>query len=216
VSGAGPIAAFAFGFALGAAPGPVQLLILSQTARRGFGGGVRVMLGANLTLLAILIAIAVGVSAAEPSETALRALRVIGGLVLIGIAANELRTLLGARPADDGSRSEGTASERALSPTVVGIVAVLLNPGAWIFFATTAASILATTSTERGTTAAIVTAVFIAAGVSASDLSLTLLGSGGRRLIGDRGLRIVRAVLAAGLLIVGVAFVWQGVWPSPP
>jgi threonine/homoserine/homoserine lactone efflux protein len=216
VSGAGPIAAFAFGFALGAAPGPVQLLILSQTARRGFGGGVRVMLGANLTLLAILIAIAVGVSAAEPSETALRALRVIGGLVLIAIAGNELRTLLGARPADDGSRSEGTASERALSPTVVGIVAVLLNPGAWIFFATTAASILATTSTERGTTAAIVTAVFIAAGVSASDLSLTLLGSGGRRLIGDRGLRIVRTVLAAGLLVVGVAFVWQGVWPSPP
>jgi threonine/homoserine/homoserine lactone efflux protein len=216
VSGAGPIAAFAFGFALGAAPGPVQLLILSQTARRGFGGGVRVMLGANLTLLAILIAIAVGVSAAEPSETALRALRVIGGLVLIAIAANELRTLLGARPADGGSRSDGTVSERALSPTVVGIVAVLLNPGAWIFFATTAASILATTSTERGTAAAIVTAVFIAAGVSASDLSLTLLGSGGRRLIGDRGLRIVRTVLAAGLLVVGVAFVWQGVRPSRP
>jgi threonine/homoserine/homoserine lactone efflux protein len=216
VSGAGPIAAFAFGFALGAAPGPVQLLILSQTARRGFGGGVRVMLGANLTLLAILLAIAVGVSAAEPSETALRALRLIGGLVLIAIAGNELRTLVGARPADDGSSSEGAASERALSPTVVGIVAVLLNPGAWIFFATTAASILATTSTERGTTAAIVTAVFIAAGVSASDLSLTLLGSGGRRLIGDRGLRIVRTVLAAGLLVVGVAFVWQGVWPSPP
>jgi threonine/homoserine/homoserine lactone efflux protein len=215
VSGAGPIAAFAFGFALGAAPGPVQLLILSQTARRGFGGGVRVMLGANLTLLAILLAIAVGVSAAEPSETALRALRVIGGLVLIAIAANELRTLLRARPADGGTSPDGTTSER-LSPSVVGIVAVVLNPGAWIFFATTAASILATTSTERGTAAAIVTAVFIAAGVSASDLSLTLLGSGGRRLIGDRGLRIVRTVLAAGLLVVGVAFVWQGVRPSHP
>jgi threonine/homoserine/homoserine lactone efflux protein len=213
VSGAGPIAAFAFGFALGAAPGPVQLLILSQTARRGFGGGVRVMLGANLTLLAILLAIAVGVAAAEPSATALRALRAIGGVVLIAIAANELRTLLGARPAED-ARPDGAVSERALSPTVVGIIAVLLNPGAWIFFATTAASILATTSTERGTAAAIVTAVFIAAGVSASDLSLTLLGSGGRRLIGDRGLRIVRTVLAAGLLIVGVAFVWQGVRPS--
>lgn len=214
MSGAGPIAAFAFGFALGAAPGPVQLLILSQTARRGFGGGVRVMLGANLTLLAILLAIAVGVAAAEPSATALRALRAIGGVVLIAIAANELRTLLGARPAED-ARPDGAVSERALSPTVVGIIAVLLNPGAWIFFATTAASILATTSTERGTAAAIVTAVFIAAGVSASDLSLTLLGSGGRRLIGDRGLPIVRTVLAAGLLIVGVAFVWQGVRPSP-
>src|SRR5215218_5059135 len=70
-------AAFAFGFALGAAPGPVQLLILSQTARRGLRGGLRVMLGANLTLLAILLALAVGLSAAQPSDTALRVLRVV-------------------------------------------------------------------------------------------------------------------------------------------
>jgi threonine/homoserine/homoserine lactone efflux protein len=209
--GAGPIAAFAFGFALGAAPGPVQLLILSRTARRGFGGGVRVMLGANLTLLAILVALAVGVSAAEPSATALRALRVVGGLVLIALAANELRTLVSGRALVARSRSDGAAAERTLSPTLVGIVAVLVNPGAWIFFATTAASILATTSSQRGTTAAIVTAVCIAAGVSASDLSLTLLGSGGRRLLGDRGLRAVRTVLAVGLLVVGVVFVWQGV-----
>jgi threonine/homoserine/homoserine lactone efflux protein len=95
----GPLAAFAFGFALGAAPGPVQLLILTQTARRGLRGGLLVMLGANLTLLAILVALAVGLSAAEPSATALRVLRIAGGVVLVGIAANELRTIVaGARP----------------------------------------------------------------------------------------------------------------------
>jgi threonine/homoserine/homoserine lactone efflux protein len=38
VGGAGVGAAFALGFALGAAPGPVQLLILSETAKRGREG----------------------------------------------------------------------------------------------------------------------------------------------------------------------------------
>jgi threonine/homoserine/homoserine lactone efflux protein len=49
------VPAFLLGFALGAAPGPVQLLILSQTARLGILGGLRVMLGANGTLLVVMM-----------------------------------------------------------------------------------------------------------------------------------------------------------------
>src|SRR5436309_2304000 len=58
--------AFALGFALGAAPGPVQVLILSETARRGFSGGLRVMLGANGTLFAVMVALALGFSSLTP------------------------------------------------------------------------------------------------------------------------------------------------------
>jgi small neutral amino acid transporter SnatA (MarC family) len=46
--------------------------------------------------------------------------------------------------------------------------------------------------------------------VSLSDLTFTLLGSGGRTLVGDRGLRWIRAVLSIGLAAIGVAFVVQG------
>jgi len=201
----GPLAAFAFGFALGAAPGPVQLLILSQTARRGLRGGLLVMLGANLTLLVILIALAVGLAAVEPSATALRVLRVAGGAVLVGIALNELRTL-----AAGDARTVGTP-DRRWGPTAIGVVAVLLNPGAWLFFATTASSILATVATRDGRSAAVVTAALIAIGVSSSDLLFSVLGSGGRRLLGDTWLVRIRALLAIALAVLGLVFVWQGV-----
>jgi threonine/homoserine/homoserine lactone efflux protein len=198
-------AAFAFGFALGAAPGPVQLLILSQTARRGLRGGLRVMLGANLTLLAILLALAVGLSAAQPSDTVLRVLRVVGGAALVAIGALELRSAGGRQPAPAAEPST------RWGPTAIGVVAVVLNPGAWLFFATTATSILATTAARDERAAALATAFAIAVGVSSSDLIFSLLGSGGRRVLGDTGLRWVRGFLALALVALGCVFVWQGV-----
>lgn len=203
-SAVGP--AFALGFALGAAPGPVQVLILSETARRGFAGGVRVMLGANLTLLLILVILALGFSAAEPSASLLRALRLAGGAVLVWIAANEVRTLRGEAPA----AVPADAPRRRLGPTSVGVVSVLLNPGAWIFFATTASAVIAEASAQAGRDAAVLTAFAMAIGVSASDLTFTLLGTGGRRLFGDRGLRRIRVALALALGTIGVAFIFQG------
>ncbi len=83
-------AAFALGFALGAAPGPVQLLLLTETAKRGFSGGLRVMLGANGTLFLVMVALAFGFSSLAPGESLLRALRVVGGGFLIYLAVDEL------------------------------------------------------------------------------------------------------------------------------
>jgi threonine/homoserine/homoserine lactone efflux protein len=200
----GPLA---LGFSLGAAPGPVQVLILSQTARRGLAGGIRVMLGANLTLLAILVALALGLSAAEPSDEVLRALRVVGGAFLVGIGANEIRL----SRAGGSGQPERVQRFPSLGPTTVGIVAVILNPGAWLFVATTASSVLATASATDGTVAAVIAAFAIAIGVSASDFTFSLLGSGGRRVIGSRALHVLRMVLAIALVAIGAGFVVSGV-----
>jgi threonine/homoserine/homoserine lactone efflux protein len=200
-------AAFALGFALGAAPGPVQLLILSETARRGFSGGLRVMLGANGTLLAVMIVLAFGFSSLAPGEGLLRVLRVAGGAFLVYLAVEELRSLR------HEARTEGVEDPpdaRAMGPTLRGIVSVILNPGAWIFFATTASAVVADATADGGRDAAIVAAIAMSVGVSCSDLLFTLVGSGGRRLVGDRGLRWIRGVLSVGLAAIGVAFVWQG------
>lgn len=201
---AGPWAAVAFGFALGAAPGPVQLLLLSQATARGLAGGLRVMLGANLTLLSILVALALGLSAADPSPAALRLLRVLGGGVLVALAAIELRAIV------RRSARAATPPGGRWGPTAIGVLAVALNPGAWLFFATTASSILATTAARDGRTAAVATAFAIAVGVSGSDLLFSVLGSGGHRWIGERGLRWIRGGLATALLAVGLAFLVQG------
>jgi len=207
VSDASAAGAFALGFALGAAPGPVQVLILSETARRGLGGGLRVMLGANLTLLAILVVLALGFSSVEPGPAVLRALRIVGGLFLVWLGATELRSIQREAMPDPHVAGAGMR----LGPTVKGVVSVLLNPGAWIFFATTASAVIVNATTRGGTSEALVAVVAMAVGVSCSDLTFAVLGSGGRRLFGDRGLRRIRTVLAALLLAIGVAFVWQGI-----
>jgi threonine/homoserine/homoserine lactone efflux protein len=209
VGGAGVGAAFALGFALGAAPGPVQLLILSETAKRGLEGGLRVMLGANLTLFGILVILALGFASLEPGDGVIRTLQAVGGAFLVWIGVVELRSIR-----DEARSRVGGPPQAAvvrLGPTAKGVAAVLLNPGAWVFFATTASALVADATSDGGTGAALAAAVAMAVGVSCSDLAFTILGSGGRRLFGERGLRWIRMGLAALLVAIGVAFVTQAI-----
>jgi threonine/homoserine/homoserine lactone efflux protein len=197
--------AFGLGFALGAAPGPVQLLILSETSRRGLSGGLRVMLGANGTLVVVMAALAVGFSSFQPGPTGVRALRVAGGAFLVFLGAAEILSLR--RRPRAGGRTEGGP---ALGPTAMGVLSVALSPGAWVFFATTASAVVADAADDGGRATAIAAALAMAAGVSTSDLSFALLGSGGSRVLRERGLVILRVTLAAALIVMGIAFVWLG------
>jgi threonine/homoserine/homoserine lactone efflux protein len=206
VSGLDHVApAFGLGFALGAAPGPVQLLILTETSRRGLSGGLRVMLGANGALVVVMVALALGFSSFQPGPVAVRVLRVAGGLFLGYLGAAELRTLRRERAGE-----ERVARGRSFGPTAKGILSVILSPGAWVFFATTASAVVVDARTHGGRAAAFAAAIAMAAGVSTSDVSFTLLGSGGSQVLRERGLTILRGVLAAGLIGIGVGFVWLG------
>jgi threonine/homoserine/homoserine lactone efflux protein len=198
--------AFALGFALGAAPGPVQLLILTETAKRGFSGGVRVMLGANGTLFLVMVALAFGFSSLVPGEGLLRGLRVVGGAFLIYLAVDEVRRVR----REAGDRAIADTTPPTMGPTARGVVSVVLNPGAWIFFATTASAVIADATVDGGTDVALAAAVAMTVGVSASDLTFTVLGSGGRTLVGDRALRWIRTALSIGLAAIGAAFILQG------
>ena len=197
--------AFALGFALGAAPGPVQVLILSETAKRGFTGGLRVMLGANGTLLAVVLFLALGLSSLAPGPGFLRVMRLAGGGFLVYVAFSELSSL---RRSSD--QQEQAVPARALGPTAKGVTAVLVNPAAWIFFATTASAVLADAATSAGRTAAILAAFAMAVGVSASDILVTSLGSGGRALLGGHALVLIRAGLSIVLAVLGIWLILQG------
>jgi threonine/homoserine/homoserine lactone efflux protein len=90
------------------------------------------------------------------------------------------------------------------------VVLVIVNPGAWIFFATTAAAVIAKASADGGRDTALLTAVAMTLGVSLTDLGSALVGTGSRALLGERGLRWVRLGLSVLLLAIGLAFVVQG------
>ena len=203
-------AAFVLGFALGAAPGPVQLLILTDTAKHGLAGGLRVMAGANSALIVVMLVLALGLSRLTLSDAALQVLYVAGGAFVVYLAVVELGALRRERSTDLDVEARSLPSAR-VGPVLRGVLAVAVSPGAWVFFGTTAAAVIASATDAGGRPEAILAALAMGIGVSLSDLTFTLLGSVGRRLVGDSGLWRIRLALAVLLALIGFVFVWQGV-----
>jgi threonine/homoserine/homoserine lactone efflux protein len=196
-----PLAAFGLGVALGASPGPVQLLLFSEASRGGAGRGLRAMAGANATFGLLMLLLAAGLSSLEPGETFLRVVEVIGGAFLVFLAVDAIR---------EGRRPEVVDDPRGgLHPGVRGIVAVLLNPGAYVFLATTGTAVVASAVDEGGRGLATVTVLAMLVGVSLMDSAMVLLGAGAHR-VSERFLRILGDVLAVAMGMLGVWLIVRG------
>ncbi len=196
-----PAAAFGIGVALGTSPGPVQLLLFSEASRGGVTRGLRAMAGANTTFGVMLAVLAAGLSSIEPGDSFLSVVRVIGGAFLVFLAVDAIRVSRRPREVD--------SPRRELHPALRGVVAVILNPGVYVFLATTGAAVAANAAHDGGTALAFVTAGALLAGVSLMDMGMVLLGSGAHR-VGDRALRILGDVLAVALGALGVWLIAQG------
>jgi threonine/homoserine/homoserine lactone efflux protein len=197
-----PLAAFGLGVALGASPGPVQLLLFSEASRGGVRRGLLAMAGANLTFGLYMLLLAAGLSSLEPSETFLRVVQVIGGGFLVFLAVDALR---------ENRRHEVVdASRPRVHPSVRGIVAVLLNPGVYVFLATTGTAVVASAVEEGGRGLAVVTVLALLVGVSLMDSAMVLLGAGAHK-VGERTLRTLGDILALALGALGVWLVVAGV-----
>lgn len=92
---------------------------------------------------------------------------------------------------------EVDAPPDGLHPAVRGVVAVLLNPGAYLFLATTGTAVVADAAQDGGRVLAFVSVAALLAGVSLMDSTMVLLGTGAHR-VNDRVLRTLGDVLALG------------------
>ncbi|MBV9580149.1 MAG: LysE family transporter, partial [Chloroflexi bacterium] len=162
------LAGLGLGIALAGAPGPVQAILLSEALRGGVRRGFRAMLGANLTLGALLIALALGVSIAVPSDPLLRILKIVGGvfIIFLGVdgfrSANALAPTPELRNLDLSPNAPAQTAQRRnidLPPPARAAVAVILNPPAWLFLATAASSLMASATQAGGTRTALLAAM---------------------------------------------------------
>jgi leucine efflux protein len=213
---------FGLGIALGVSPGPVQVLLLTEAARGGVRRGFRAMAGANGTFLVLLVLLAAGVSVVSPSGTAIRILEVAGGTLLLVVAADAARDVVrgedvrqaegAAERAHRGAAAGGRRSRAAVvaHPATRGVLAVLLNPGAWLFLATTASALVADARADDGRVAAFLTVLALMVGVSIMD-GVTVLVGGGSSLLAGRAGRWIRLALTLLLGAIGVLFVVRGI-----
>jgi threonine/homoserine/homoserine lactone efflux protein len=97
----------------------------------------------------------------------------------------------------------GTARRLTRPPAALGALAVVLNPGAWLFLAAVASPLFASASQQGGTGSALVAAVAVTAGLATGDGAVVLAGGTGVRRAGDRARQWVRRALAALLAGLG-------------
>jgi threonine/homoserine/homoserine lactone efflux protein len=156
------LTALAIGIALASAPGPVQAVLVTEAARGGMGRGLRALAGVHLTFGAMLVCLALGVSVAVPRGLGLGVLKVAGGVLLLWLAVDSLRAR--------GQAEQVAGHRRTLPPSVRGVLAIVLNPGGWLFVAAVASPLFATAAERGGTTSALVAAGMLVAGAALGDL----------------------------------------------
>jgi threonine/homoserine/homoserine lactone efflux protein len=157
----------------------------------------------------MLLVLALGLSVAPPGELVVRILRVAGGLLLLWLAFDAVRS--GYEVNSTPEAREGGPSLRTLHPTARGSLAVVLNPGAWLFLAAVASPLLASATRAGGRASAIMAAAALVVGTSSGDVAVVLLGALGLRRAGDRVVRWIQRALAAVLAGLGVWLLVQGV-----
>jgi threonine/homoserine/homoserine lactone efflux protein len=193
---------FALGLALASAPGPVQAVLMEEAVRGGVPRGLRAMAGANLTFGVILLSVALGLSVTAPSPGALRVLNIAGGALLLWLALKGVRS----RPVLE----QRVDSRRGLPPAGRGVLAVLLNPGTWVFLGTAASSLLAEATRRGGTSTAVVVALTLLTGLGVGDGAVVMLGGVAVRRAGEQIARWVRRSLATVLAGLGVWLLVRG------
>jgi len=189
------VAGFGLGFLVGAQVGPIWLLCVRSTLRRGWRVGAAIGVGAALidTLYALLGALG---ASALLQVTALKiALGLIGAAVLayLGVKMlwNAFRVRLGAEVAEDV-----LSPRRALVTSLGATASNPLTIASW-------AAIFSAASTAKFAGSASSTAALLA-GVGAGSLTWFLVLATGvaltRRRVGPRMLRLVDGAAGVGLL----------------
>ena len=203
MAGTPVIAGLSLGLALAGAPGPVQAVLLAESVRGGVGRGFRAMAGATATFGVLLAVLALGLSVAPPTGLALRLLKLVGGALLVWLAIDAVRSGNEVDPSE--------APRRTLPPVARGSLAIVLNPGAWLFLAAVASPLLASATTAGGRGSALLTAGALLLGAALGDAVVVLIGGLGVRRAGDRVSLWVRRALSLVLAALGIWLIVQGV-----
>lgn len=202
------LSAFIVGFSGAMAPGPLTAMCVAESARRGFRAGPLLTLGHAIAEIAIVIALALGLSSFFQHDIVSGLVASVGGLVLVWMGIDLSRAAWQGRMRLKQDTGQATPVA-ALSDVRTGIVVSVSNPY-WVLWWATAGAAYVVAALAYGVLGLAV--VFI--GHIMSDLSwnslLSYAVSSGRGLISDRVYRT--ALIACGIFIVvmGAGFVWMG------
>ncbi len=195
----------ALGLSSGLAPGPLLTLVASETLRRGLRAGVKIALAPLITDLPIIALTLLILSRLSDSNRLLGIVALAGGCLLLIFGCTNLRApQLDIAPAGPGP-----------GPLFKGILANLLNPHPYLFWAGVGAPLMAEASRTHSTALPAFLLGFYFCLVGSKILLAALLARSQRFIAGQafrwliRGLGLVLCLLALtlfhdGLKLLGI------------
>ncbi len=202
-------ASFAVGLSGAMSPGPLTVVTVSETAKRGIIAPFLIMAGHALLELAATTLLALGLLAVVDRPAVTGSVGLGGGLIMILLAAALFRDALWGRMDMGRKRGGGPAGGPGMRVVGLGIVVSLSNPYWTVWWVTVAAGLLAVAAKSG-----LVTVAAFYTGHILSDfvyyVALGLAVVAGRRFIGGRAYRAVMALFALLLGAFGVVFLLKG------
>ena len=182
-------------------PGPLFTITVSESFRRGGKAGPLIILGHGILELAVVLLITLGVTPLLSTERAHFFTALAGGVILI---------LMGLMLLKDAGRaslvSDRGGTRTGMHPVVYGVLGSLSNPY-WVIWWLTIGLGYLMSSMKYGVTGVF---AFFCGHIAADFLWYGLISyavSRGRRIIGDKGYRLMLYVCGFFLLLFGGWFI---------
>ncbi len=187
-------------------PGPLLAITISETARRGFWAGPQLMLGHAILELALIAALAAGLSKFIDNELVMAIISLLGGAILMGMGS------LAVRKVWQKVKLPTASSERGRGRTLVlsGILVSLSNPY-WLIWWITLGMAYLLWSLNLG----IAGVVTFFTGHILADLAwyalVAFIIATGRKIMNDTVYRVILLVCGLALLALGGYFITSGI-----
>ncbi|MBT3241312.1 MAG: LysE family transporter [Chloroflexi bacterium] len=202
------ISSFIFGIAAVVSPGPVSTAIVSQAPRRGWVVGPLVATGHSILELAIIIMIALGMSAGLNTPGIQIFIALVGGIVLIWMGANMVTGVFKGEIRVPGI--SGTVETLNSNQLVrLGMITTLSSPFWYAWWVTSVPSYL----TQINAVTPIAIGAFFFGHISADYAWNSLLSTviaGGKRWVTDRVYQSIIGLCGIFFIYLGVGFIIEG------
>jgi threonine/homoserine/homoserine lactone efflux protein len=186
------LSALIFGLTAGLQPGPLTILVVQQTLERGLMSGIKVSIAPVITDGPIIFAVVMVLSQFKDISLFLGLLSLVGGLYLLVLCMQILRTKVLSFSASNGSNSS----------LLTAIKVNFLSPNPYLFWFTVGGTFIA-----RGTTNEAITFVVVFLGsLVLSKMVIALLAFNFREILGGVGYLWVMRTLGLALGVFAILF----------
>ncbi|NIO07496.1 MAG: LysE family transporter [Deltaproteobacteria bacterium] len=203
--------AFAIGFAVASLPGPILVLITTESLRRGLRAGVLAMIAPLLIDALVMLPLALLLQVSIVRGTGVVGLGLAGGGLLVWFGYQSIRVKTGILKTTAAGGAGGFWKYREVPSFVKGILTHLTNPYPYIYWGTVGVLFIKDGFEQGGTRGAILFPVGFWLGAGTFNFLVVYLVSRGRGLLPPRLEPCLHRVSGV-LLMASGAFVALRTW----